>query len=60
MDFSAQDYLWAAIPMASSEDFNDTLVDVLEWGEVTGELKSYKNANVGTSLTMAEVSQSWT
>ena len=60
MGFSAQDYLLAAIPMALSEDFNDMLVDVLEWGEVTGELHSYKNANVGTGLTMAEVSQSWT
>ena len=60
VDFSAQDYLLAAIPMALSDDLNDTLVDVLEWGEVSGELHSYKNANVGTGLTMAEVSQSWT
>ena len=40
------------IPMAQSDDYNGTLVDVLVWGEVTGELHSYKNANVGTSLTM--------
>ena len=60
VDFSAQDYLLAAIPLALSDDFNDTLVDVLEWGEVSGKLHSYKNANVGTGLTIAEVSQSWT
>ena len=28
--FSAQDYLLVAIPMALYEDFNDTLVEVLE------------------------------
>ena len=59
VDFSAQDYLLAAIPISLSDEFNDTLVDVLEWGEISGELHSYKNANVGTGLTMAEVSQSW-
>ena len=60
VDFSAEDFLFAAIPMALSDDFNDTLVDALEWEEVSGELHSYKNANVGTGLTMAEMSQSWT
>ena len=60
VDFSAQDYLLAAIPLSLSDEFNDTLVDVLEWGEISGELHLYKNANVGTGLTMSEVSQSWT
>ena len=52
VDFSAQDYLPAVIPLSLSDELNDTLV--------TGELHSYKNANVGTGLTMSKVSQSWT
>lgn len=60
VDFSAQDYRLAAIPLSLSDDLNESMVDVPKWGEVRGELHSYKNANVGVGMTMGEVSQSWT